>query len=695
MSALLPAAQRLAAAPESDALFLPAWRGMDDAALLAHYRSDRGVVFDAVVDPEEVLPKRIEGLMQGRFEFNGETHSLGDPIDWLVNPSADIEWHILLHKFYYATGLSQAWQRSADFRYAKRWAELIDGWMRVTPPGFIAADVTGRRVQNWIYSLQGLVLPGPKGLGAPVDPAFFRRLLQSIHAQVEFLCANLTPKRNHRTLELLAVFLAGVVFPEFARAQHWRAFALRETLANIQADLLPDGVHCELSTDYHHLALRNWFQVRTLAARNGHGVPAAMDEALQRAFDFSVHVHQPHGGAPSFSDGDARGYQSLLRQAAHRYRRPDLLFVATAGAEGDAPAHRNAHFNDSGYHVLRGGWPRLGYADAQHLMFDCGPLGEGNHGHFDALSFELAAFGRPLIVDPGRYTYSEAGETNWRVHFRGTAAHNTVCVDGRSQTRYSPRAIKEPSRHAQGAVRHKISGPPPDTRLIEALDGESLDLLHGRCSSHEYDAIHDRCIVFIDRRYWIVSDWLRAPGEHDFVVSFQLGAEAADVSVLHRAAGLRLDSPNLSIALPARTDQRTELASAWVSARYGHKDAAPVLRTHARGRNVDFDCVLVPWGDRAPALQVEDRIVRSDDGHAVNALRIHLAQDSQTLHDGWFHDRGVPAEAWRIGSHVFNGRWIHWREAADGRILRAWTHAGATLHDAEGQPIAVRIGVAP
>ena len=86
-------------------------------------------------------------------------------------------------------------------------------------------------------------------------------------------------------------------------------------------------------------------------------------------------------------------------------------------------------------------------------MFDCGPLGEGNHGHLDCLSFELAAHGRSLVVDPGRYTYSEAGETNWRVHFRGTAAHNTVCVDGRNQTRYEPKPVKDKSRHAEGSVR--------------------------------------------------------------------------------------------------------------------------------------------------------------------------------------------------------------------------------------------------
>ena len=39
--------------------------------------------------------------VRGVFEFNGETHALPAPIDWLSNPSSDIEWHILLHKFYY------------------------------------------------------------------------------------------------------------------------------------------------------------------------------------------------------------------------------------------------------------------------------------------------------------------------------------------------------------------------------------------------------------------------------------------------------------------------------------------------------------------------------------------------------------------------------------------------------------------
>ena len=60
--------------------------------------------------------------------------------------------------------------------------------------------------------------------------------------------------------------------------------------------------------------------------------------------------------------------------------------------------------------MQRSGWDR----QARFLLLDCGPLGAGGHGHYDLLSLEVSAGGRPLIVDPGRYTYSEAGEENWR-----------------------------------------------------------------------------------------------------------------------------------------------------------------------------------------------------------------------------------------------------------------------------------------
>ena len=724
----VPTAAHATAHPAGTAsIFLAPFDALDDAALLAHYAAPRSVRYEPVADADETRADKIDAVLAGRFELNHETHVLVEPIAWLDNPSADVEWHILLHKFYYAVGLGLAFERSGDTRYAARWAGLIDGWIASTPPGFIAADVTGRRVQNWVYSHHLFV--GHAAHPVAVDPAVHTRLLRSLHEQVEYLCAHLTPKRNHRTLELCAIFLAGVVFPEMRRAAHWREFALGEALANIESDLLADGVHCELSTDYHHLALKNHLQVRRLAAQNGVTVPAAFDAALQRALEFSLHVHKPDGSVPSLSDGDARGFPDLLRQGADLYGREDMRFVASGGAQGTPPSARAVHFAASGYSIVRSGWGEgqgaSGYADAQYLVFDSGPLGEGNHGHFDCLSFELAAFGRSLVVDPGRYTYSEAPDpvdgTNWRVHFRGTAAHNTVCVDGRNQTSYLPRAIKDASRHAPGSVRHKISGPAPEAGLHERLHGRHVDLLHGRAASHEYDAVHERCIVFAGRSYWIVSDWLRAPTGHDYTLKFQLGAHAHGATRLTVRAGVRCESPGLLLLQPPSDGPHgTCVQSAWVSARYGEKLAAPALCTTARGSDVDFDTVLVPWQHHAPAVRLDavDALADGGDARALaeragigmgrgagagaddcataaprpRALRVTLEAAGARVTDHWFHARGRHAEAWRIGGFELRGRWVHWREGEAGQVLHATSHAGAELVDRR-TATAVRIGI--
>lgn len=687
---------------DADPVFAPAaaepilaapWRELDDAALLAHFRSPRPVHVDCIVDADECTPARLEGVLAGRFEFNGEAHDLPDPIDWRTNPSADIEWHILLHKFYYAAGLGQRFRATGDAAIVRRWCALTDGWIAQVPPGFIAADVTGRRVQNWIYALQAFVAPGGAH-AAPIDPAFFRRLLESLHAQVQHLCNHLTPKRNHRTLELYAIFLAGVALPEMGAAAHWRRFALEQTVQNMQADLLADGVHCELSSDYHHLALRNWLHVRQLAVRHGEALPPAMDRLLERALEFSLHVHRPDGIVPSLSDGDARSYLALLAQGAALYGRDDMRWVATQGAHGTPPARTLARFEASGYSVLRSGWGHgpQDFAAQQHLVFDCGPLGEGNHGHFDCLSFELSAHGRPLVVDPGRHTYSEAGAVNWRVHFRGTAAHNTVCVDGRDQTRYEPRPVKDGTRHAGGSVRHKVTGPAPQATLLEAVQaGRDLQLLHGRAVSSEYDAVHERVIVRLGG-VWIVSDWLRAAGEHDYAVRFQLDAAAQGRSALQADTQWRVDSPGLVLLQPRRAGQHAGLEAGWVSTRYGRKSAAPALVTRARGRDADFDTVLLPWHGAAPALRLRASA-------AGGPAALHLGADPDTAPAGaaapeagltttWLHARSAGHARWVVDDLVAEGRWLLLQRDAAGRVRRALGAAGSTLHE-DGRAIAV------
>jgi hypothetical protein len=54
------------------------------------------------------------------------------------------------------------------------------------------------------------------------------------------------------------------------------------------------------------------------------------------------------------------------------------------------------------------------------------------HGHADALSFTLSIGGQPFVVDPGTFSYFL--DAHWREYFRSTRAHNTITIDGESQS---------------------------------------------------------------------------------------------------------------------------------------------------------------------------------------------------------------------------------------------------------------------
>ena len=582
---------------------------LSPAQRLNYFSERQHIHFFPVLDKEMAEKAFIDDVLDNRFNFNGETFLLPNPMNWLCNPSSDIEWHILLHKFYYAPGLGKAWLETKDRRYLEKWIELMTSWMEQTPIDFIAPDVTGRRIQNWIYSWHYFVASNH---AESIDPQFHERLLDSIQRQVNYLCTHLAPARNHRTIALYSIFLASIVFPETADAKNWQDFSLREIYQNVLQDLLPDGVQCELSTDYHHLVLKNYLVIRLLAKLNQINIHPKFDECLNRALDFAMYAHKPDGEVPSFGDGDVRSFEDILLQGASIYQREDLLFVGTRGQQGIAPSQRNAHFDASGYYILRSGWGQdnTSYQDERYLMIDCGPLGEGNHGHFDALSFEAAAFGRSLVVDPARYTYHEAKDINWRVKFRSTESHNTVLVDGKNQTRYLP-----------GLKRYKVKGPQPITQLHAFQVQEGVDYFHGSTQSCEYDAVHHRQIGFIQGEYWIIVDSLCSASWHDYEQLFHLSDRALHaVQVIQDENYCQVITPNLVIAIPANQNHQLILETGFVSKRYGEKKEAPVLRIKKNAKNTRFVAVLYPFKHRSPDIYVS--IIEKNTGNyfAVNCL---------------------------------------------------------------------------
>jgi heparinase II/III-like protein len=543
-----------------------------------------------------------EEVSAGYFTLAGTTRELGTEPDWLgAELPPDEEWRIEWSKFYYGRDLAFAFAETGDVRFLRAWERLVDSWIAQAPHGRDTSDVAARRLQNWIYAWQDFVsAPAFPGLA----PALGERLAASIAEQATHVRLNLSPERNHRTLELYALFLVPLALPELDPGRELLTFASDELERALRTEFRPDGVHRESSTHYHLIALRSFLGARENARRFGLRFSPEFDARLGLACEFALHCTRPDGAIPALSDSDTGRYGELLALAGELLERGDLVYAATHGSRGTPPSRRHASFHAGGYHVQRSGWGEgtTPYEHERFLIFDCGPLGDGGHGHYDLLSVEIAAGGRPLVVDPGRCTYSEE-PPNLRRWFKGTAAHNTVCVDGLDQTPYR---------------RGRPEGPVAEGRLLGRVAGPKVDLLAGEARSPAYEAVHTRVIAFVADRYWIVEDRLRGRRAHRYDLRFHLGPEALGDTCLD---GCAVRAPGFGLVFAPGTVPQLERG--WVAPTYGRRLEAPVVSAVVEGVDATFVTLVVPLAqdDPLPELTVrrhgERTAVEVEGRHAV------------------------------------------------------------------------------
>ena len=215
---------------------------------------------------------------------------------------------------------------------------------------------------------------------------------------------------------------------------------------------------------------------------------------------------------------------------------------------GDAhPRERNVSFPDGGYHVQRSGWD----PEARFLIFDCGPLGDGGHGHYDLLSFEAHAHGRPLVRRPRP-----------RQLLRG-AAEPAPLVPRHRRAQHGLRRRARPDALHAAAAR---SGRWRDAPLPRPRDAPGLDVLDGRGrAARAYEAVHRRRIAFVDD----------APLDRRGPRSRASASTAStSASTCRRARSARPASRATPCSRPASRSRsaarrRSALEPGWVAPRYG------------------------------------------------------------------------------------------------------------------------------
>jgi len=355
------------------------------------------------------MPARREASLTGPGDFLllGER---GGPanIGW-DGPQRDRLWRYNQHYFDDLNAKDAPWR--ADWHRA-----LLDDWVRENPPGHGTGwepYPTSLRIVNWVkWVLGGNVLPCACQDSLSVQARWLMRRL-------EFHLLG-----NHLFANAKALIFAGLFF-EGDEARGWMERGLRILAREISEQILPDGGHFERSTMYHALVLEDMLDLCNVMEAFGEAVPSSWRD---RVADWRAQVPgmcawlatmcHPDGEIGFFNDaaiGIAPAPTELLRYAdALGFALPLPLAASLA------------HLRDSGY-------VRIARGSAVALL-DVAPVGPDylpGHAHADTLSFELSVFGQRVLVNSGTSCYGVSPE---RARQRGTAAHNTVVVDGENSS---------------------------------------------------------------------------------------------------------------------------------------------------------------------------------------------------------------------------------------------------------------------
>jgi len=205
--------------------------------------------------------------------------------------------------------------------------------------------------------------------------------------------------------------------------------------------VLPGGFWYEGAPAYHYYALKaiQW------AAEAAHqaGISVYEDETHKSLYVGPIEYVFPDLRFPAVNDSNVfslTGQHAMYELAYARFMDPRLLPVASHGKRGSLQALlwgadelpptpklvlESKDFKGLGAAVLR---QRTG-KEQIYVHLDYGPHG-GGHGHADKLTIILFALNRQLAPDPSRLAYAAPLHGSW---YRQTFAHNTVCVDQKSQ----------------------------------------------------------------------------------------------------------------------------------------------------------------------------------------------------------------------------------------------------------------------
>jgi hypothetical protein len=685
--------QRFALAPANHSTLAP--------KILAHFP---GALVDATARAERILDGRYDLLGYRGLSFGGDATSPGwhrDPVHareapqkfWSDVPYLDpgcgdhkIIWELNRHQHWLTLG--RAFWLTGDVRYRRRMIAELASWLEANPPltGINWASMLelAFRSISWVWAIAFFT-----DLSTDEEPPWLVDLLLAMDKQLTQIERNLSyyfSPNTHLLGEALALYVCSRALPVLRCSPDREALGRRILLDEARRQIGSDGGHCERSTHYHRYTLDFYLLALIVARITKDPAAASFERAVSRLADAARLLADDGGQLPQIGDDDGGMLFPIAGRAPYDIR--DSLAVAAALLDrpdlriGDVPeevcwllahpslsrsleddrrgAARRARSGARRGPPRSGALPETGYyvsrsARGDHLVIDGGVHGylNGGHAHADALSLTLTVAGVPLLVDPGTGAYTV--DQVLRDRLRSTQMHNTLVVDGRSQS-----IAKGPfswSTMARGSVR-------------QWKTHNAFDYFEGTHDGY-HPIEHRRHVLTLPGDLLVVADLVSGDGAHAASVHWHVEPRWR-VSVRESTVTFAIESAQCQLAVASghieRFDADPQTGLGWRAPVYGVVEPSTSLRVTRSGPLPFWLPSVFGLSRSNPVVDVEfmDITAHSGDLGPATALRITRARSTDfVMFASPTRDR--PGATWTFGDFETDARVLFGREQ-DGHI---------------------------
>jgi hypothetical protein len=592
------------------------------------------------------------------------------PITWwsrvpYLDPASGdhkVTWELNRHQHWLALGRA-AWL-TGDRIYRRTFVSHVESWMRANPPlsgtNWASMLELSLRSISWLWALH-LFVEAPheretiRHQGPISDRArteveedaepWLVDLLLGLDRQLTQVEQNLSryfSPNTHLTGEALGLYVCGRALPELVDASRWADTGRQVLLEQLNCQVAPDGGHLERAAIYHRYTLDFYLLALLMARVTDDACAPALAKGATRLAGAARELADAEGRLPLLGDDDGGSLfpicgrdpvdiRDSLDIAARLLGRPDLRIGPPTeeaawfvGDDGPAPRssdrvlgrRRSANdwassaLPDTGYYISR---PSAG----THVVLDAGQHGylNGGHAHADALSLTLTLDRLPLLIDPGTGTYTMSSAV--RDRFRSSQMHNTVTIDGRSQS--LPRGPFHWSSVANATLRRWVTTP-----VLDYFDAEHDGYAPLR---------HVRRVAMLPSGLFVITDVVMGHGAHEAELFWHLHedwnvavTDGGFIPLLHQSgatAWLSFHGGQLEIL------HGDETGLGWSSPRYGRLVPSTTLRISARAEEVHSFVTVIGAGPSLTAPRV-DYLPVSDEAEARGAVAVRLSGPSKS-----------------------------------------------------------------